>query len=149
VPAELTIKHSRAWAQSSVGGGKPLTFFYELDASADSWLIGGRRKATFSAREGEESKFAVLLLPQRSGKLLLPTLEVTLLDSSIEGGAKSADLGHGDESQWNCEVDYLSQGESVLVVQSLRSTTVAMDMEGGQAWLLDAEAVDFRGIRAG
>ena len=139
IPAELTIRHTRAWAQSEVRTGSPISFCYELDASPDTWLIGGRRRATFEAEEDEEKAFAVLLLPQRSGQLLLPTLEVSLIEPETGPNATGQDDSQGN--QWSCDVDYLSQAEAIAVVPGLKSTAVAMDLEGSQAWLVDVEAV--------
>ena len=42
----------------------------------------------------------------------------------------------------SCEVDYLSQGQSILVVANLASTTVKFDPEEphGGAWLVESQA---------
>ena len=52
LPAELTIKHTRQWGSlaDSHNASQPLDFCYEIQASPDVWLIGGQRKAHFSAR---------------------------------------------------------------------------------------------------
>ena len=52
LPAELTIKHTRRWGTlaDSPDADQPLDFFYEIQASPDLWLVGGQRKAHFSAR---------------------------------------------------------------------------------------------------
>lgn len=48
-----------------------------------------------------------------------------------------------DETEMTCEIDYLSYGETVMVVPDVRSSTVGIgDMskgrEGGMAWLESA-----------
>ena len=57
VPAELTIKHTRKWGTlaSSRNANKPLDFCYEIQASPELWLVGGQRKAQFSARVSDST----------------------------------------------------------------------------------------------
>lgn len=52
IPAELKIKYSREWdTREDTPGSKTenLGFYYTLDASPDMWLIGGQRRAYFTA----------------------------------------------------------------------------------------------------
>ncbi|KAI9774872.1 MAG: hypothetical protein M1840_000088 [Geoglossum simile] len=89
VGAELLIKHTRVWDTGKVnatlqsfsepqisGVDTPLEFVYELHANPDQWLIGGRRRVHFTARENKLQKFPIVLLPLRSGHLLLPTIDI-------------------------------------------------------------------------
>lgn len=51
IPAELVLQYTRRWdVKRAVSERQPdeLEFYYELDASPETWLIGGRRKARFS-----------------------------------------------------------------------------------------------------
>ena len=50
--AEVTIKHTRRWGTlaHSHDANEPLDFCYEIQASPELWLIGGQRRAHFSAR---------------------------------------------------------------------------------------------------
>ena len=53
IKAELSICHSRSWRAGGLspsGGSERLDFCYELQASPDAWLVGGRRTAHFSAK---------------------------------------------------------------------------------------------------
>ena len=52
IPAELVIKHTRRWLTQAEQSSKTqaLGFCYEVQANSDTWLIGGRRKAHFSAK---------------------------------------------------------------------------------------------------
>ncbi|KAI9849404.1 MAG: hypothetical protein M1838_000147 [Thelocarpon superellum] len=77
--ARLRMTHSRDWgegrARSREDAGA-LEFVYEIHASPDQWLVGGQKKAHFTAKEEDEQVFPLLLVPLRPGHLLLPTVEV-------------------------------------------------------------------------
>ena len=147
--AELRIHHTRRWCSSSnQETASSLEFSYELHANPDMWLVGGRRRGNFTAREGETTSFTVMLLPQRPGHLLLPGLEVKTYmpqkqqqqpvasDGSREAAAAAAaaaDQARGlapHREQVPCEVDYLNHGETVLVLPDLQKTTVSLDPAG-------------------
>jgi hypothetical protein len=79
IPAELVLRHTRRWCRKkmeSEEASSHLEFAYEMHVNPDLWLIGGRRRGHFTAQEGEEIKFALMLLPQRAGNLLLPSVEI-------------------------------------------------------------------------
>ena len=83
----------------------------------------------------EENTFLIILLPQKSGHLLYPSVEIRAMRSAkSEGDEKAAD------EQVRCEVDYLSQSESILIVPNLSSATVGLD--GGEAWLVETKSRD-------
>lgn len=97
IPAELILHHTRRWCShqtetqdSSGGGGGQLEFAYELHVNQDQWLIGGRRRGHFTAAEGETKKFAIMLLPQKAGYLLLPSIEIKTF---VVGASSSASVG--------------------------------------------------------
>lgn len=52
IPAELVIKHTRQWFDQTKKRAKneTLEFYYDVQASLDTWLIGGQRKARFVAK---------------------------------------------------------------------------------------------------
>lgn len=50
IPAELKIQHTREWADPGSSIDDVLEFCLEVHASPDTWLIGGQRKAHFSAK---------------------------------------------------------------------------------------------------
>lgn len=79
IPAELILHHTRRWCSQQTDAqdsGGELEFAYELHVNQDQWLIGGRRRGHFTAAEGETKKFAIMLLPQKAGHLLLPSIEI-------------------------------------------------------------------------
>jgi len=141
LPAELRISHTRAWGTDAAPNAS-LDFAYEVSAPADTWLIGGQRRAHFSVREGQEMTFALLLLPQRAGYLLYPGVEVWHVPAGREDGEGSGGgvEGQGGEAL-SCETDYKSQAKSVHVVAGLSRTTVVVDHEAPErgAWVVEAE----------
>ncbi|RAL11132.1 putative TMEM1 family protein [Aspergillus homomorphus CBS 101889] len=166
IAAELSIHHTRRWCspdQREQADG-PLEFTYELHANPDSWLVGGRRRGNFTANEGETKTFAIMLLPQKAGHLLLPGLEIrSFVPPSASspaappppttpskpqpspGGAAADPATATNPLQRRpipCEVDYRNHGETVLVLPDLRTTTVSLSLSGGShggAWLIDSE----------
>ncbi|KAL3481889.1 trafficking protein particle complex subunit 10 [Aspergillus californicus] len=160
ITAELRLSHTRRWCspdqrESAAGPGgpqAPLEFSYELHANPELWMVGGRRRGNFTAGEGETKTFAVMLLPQKSGHLLLPGLEIRsfvpqshTVQSPSTTGLPPAVAAAGTPALHQrraigCEVDYRNHGETVLVLPDLQSTTVSLNMSGGHgAWLVDSE----------
>ncbi|KAG0636053.1 trafficking protein particle complex subunit 10 [Tuber brumale] len=128
IPAELIIRHSRSWnsldvknGEFEIGDDDELEFFYEIRHSLEVWLVSGRKRAHFSAKEGQVHKFPILLVPLKAGNLLLPNVEVKQV-VPIEQGEEGV----------SCETDYRSNGESVLVLPDVRSTTVRIDSPFGE-----------------
>jgi Trafficking protein particle complex subunit 10, TRAPPC10 len=72
----------------------------------------------------------MLLLPQRSGHLMYPTVDVKCFES-------------GTEKEIRCEIDYQSQARSILVIPGLKSTTVAIDEDAaaGNSLLVSTESM--------
>lgn len=149
IPAELCLRHTRRWcppAQQEYAG-QPLECSYELHANPDFWLLGGRRRGNFLARDGETTRFTVLLLPQKPGHLLLPGLEIRTfgppsaapLPTSPATDAAAVPV---QRRPVPCEVDYRNHGETMLVLPDLRKTTVSLSASGspsGSSWLVDSE----------
>lgn len=156
IAAELSLRHTRRWCspQQRENGGGPLEFSYEIHANPELWLVGGRRRGNFTAEEGEDTSFAVMLLPQKPGHLLLPGVEIrtyvpasstssttSTTTPSNTGGAVSGPTGL-QRRQIASEVDYRNHGETVQVLPDLRATTVSLSLSGGShggAWLIDSE----------
>lgn len=153
IAAELLLRHTRRWCSpehqehNSCEGGGALEFTYELHANPDLWLVGGRRRGNFLAREDETANFTVMLLPQKSGHLLLPGLEIKAF---VPGRAAALPPPPNNPAatppplqrrQIACEVDYRNHGETVLVLPDLRKTTVSLSTSGGHgvSWLVDSE----------
>jgi hypothetical protein len=107
-----------------------MDFIFTLDAPADTWLIGGQRRAAFSAREGEERCFGVVLVPLRTGVLGVPGVDVRARVRPKEQG-EDGKVGTGEEEVLSCETDFLGYGEVVTVVPDLRRGTVGVGEMGG------------------
>lgn len=118
INAELSIVHTRRWDSPNVfesstqGPNEVLDFVFELDAPPDTWLIAGQRRTRFSAKENETMTWEILLMPLKAGRIFLPSVEVRLVGTGTE------DLG--------CDTYYQSMGETVVVINEVGSTTVAL-----------------------
>ncbi|PGH07996.1 hypothetical protein GX51_01436 [Blastomyces parvus] len=146
IPATLTIHHTRRWCPPQHREpASSLEFSYELLVNPDVWLVGGRRRGNFTAKEGERRTFTVMLLPQRAGHLLLPGLEVkTFATQGSAGDEPELVAGAVQRRAVPCEVDYQNHAETVLVSPNLRKTTVNLDVSGGMGggsggWLVESE----------
>lgn len=154
IAAELSLRHTRRWCspENRESAGGPLEFSYEIHANPELWLVGGRRRGNFTADEGETKTFAVMLLPQKTGHLLLPGLEIKTFvpapaASSTNAATVTTTAAAGaapilQRRQIACEIDYRNHGETVLVLPNLRSTTVSLSLSGGNhgaAWLIESE----------
>ena len=133
VNATLTICHTRCWeaaeafqsvAQDPDG---PLGFIFELDAPPDTWLIAGQRRTRFTAKEDETLTWGVLLMPLKSGRLFLPSVEIKPIGKAAE--------------KLGCDTFYESMGETVIVIDNVGSTTVALQdtPAGTEPLLLEAQ----------
>jgi hypothetical protein len=125
IPAEVTIRHTRRWdtpgaiKSVSTASDAPLDFVFDIEAPSDTWLIGGQRRTKFSAHEEEVKSWTVMLIPQRAGRLLLPTVDIRVIGK-----------GTGDIS---CETDLRSLGDTAMVIADLGSTTMALSEGPGGA----------------
>lgn len=95
IAAELRLHHTRRWCspahqETTSHSDGALEFTYDLHANPEQWLIGGRRRGNFLAREGTMTTFAVMLLPQKSGHLLLPSLDIKAFVPAGSGTGSSS-----------------------------------------------------------
>ncbi|KAL5375550.1 hypothetical protein DPSP01_011131 [Paraphaeosphaeria sporulosa] len=143
--AELSIKHTRRWCTqssllSAANLSKPddaIDFIYTLEANPDTWLVAGQRRAHFTAKEDDEQQFSVMLIPLRPGTALVPNVEIRAKIAPKSEDDKKKD-GTGEEEALNCETDYLTYGECVVVVPDVKSSTVGVgDMSSARSavWL--------------
>jgi hypothetical protein len=133
--ATLRIQHTRRWDSPgsletavSSSSSTSLDFIYEIDAHPDTWLIGGQRRLRFTADEDEVKTWTVVLIPLRTGRILLPSVDVRVF------GKESEDL--------TCETEFKGIGSTVLVVGNVKETTMTMKdgMMGPEAVLIGAES---------
>jgi len=126
LPMELIITHTRKWHSDSrqEADSQPLDFIYEVQANPDIWLIGGQRKAHFSARADQPMRVSLLLYPQTMGLLMYPAVEIHPVPS---------------DSETLSETHNESQAESILVVPDRISSTISLDPSGaGGGWLVES-----------
>jgi hypothetical protein len=153
IAAELRIKHTLDWGSTkpeasaaptdSENESEPLEFAYEVHANPEVWLVGGKRRGNYQARENEVHTFPIMLLPQRHGHLLLPGLDIKAFElhaNTSRAPLESAGLPP-PRKPLQSETDYRNHGESILVLPDLRSTTVSLDPGGpsGGSWLVESE----------
>ena len=157
IPAELSIRHTRKWSNPKLTSGGVLNFYFEVHARPDTWLIGGLRKAHFSAKvrslqssyvgfgltkfqEHEIMRFPLLLLPQKTGHLIYPSVDIAISDFHA-GSSKNDEHGDPKRPPHTSEVDYKNQSDSLLVISDLGSTTVNINVDDAVtgAWLIDSQ----------
>lgn len=83
----------------------------------------------------------MVLLPQRLGHLLYPSLEVRVarVHDNGRGSRVSTDTVIDDVAY---ELDYLNQADGILIVPNLSTSTVSLDGNtdaGGGAWLVESK----------
>ena len=110
---EVVISSTRRWSEDGATTNATSEISFELVASPETWLLGGRRRGDALGPQQDVRSFPVLLIPQRAGHLLLPSVEVKAWTA--------------DKVEEFCEVDYKAHGKSVLVIPNLKETTVSLD----------------------
>lgn len=80
-----------------------------------------------------------MLLPQRVGRLLYPSVDISKL-SEISDLAR--ERKGSSKVPYVSETDYRNQGDTVLVVSNLSSTTVSLDPGNSisGAWLVESKS---------
>lgn len=129
--AEVRVSCMQNWATGdhSAEENGQLEIHFEVLAPLENWIVGGVRKGRFSAEESTKS-VPVILLPQRTGHLLLPSIEVKCYKPQAERSNSSFGPARGTEVA--CEVDIKSLARSVHVVSGLRETVVGIDIVEAQ-----------------
>ena len=85
--------------------------------------------------------FPIILLPQKTGHLLLPSVDVR--PSRPHGSSEASEKKRASIIPLSsCETDYRSQSKMVLVIPDLSSTTVSLDPHGSTsgAWLVESKS---------
>jgi len=73
---------------------------------------------------------------------MYPSIDIKSVDDQrVLEQTVASPQGSGASTPSSCEVDYLNQGESILVVPNLSRTTVSLEAEGANsgAWLVEAQ----------
>jgi hypothetical protein len=135
--AMVKVHYTGRWEEGSMDMQQDgMEFSYEVIASPETWLVGGRRKGNFNVDVAEQQAFPVLLIPQRAGHLLLPPVEVKW---NTPDGDNSRTVPPKGQTEF--EVNCKSHAKSILVIPSLRETTISLDTEGagGRSLLVDSQ----------
>ena len=139
--ATLQIAHTRSWAATLPSRPNDhLQIFFEVVAPAENWVIGGMRKGSFlttaisrttAITQPKEAVHSVpiILLPQRIGHLLLPSVEVQCHEVAEQ---PEDDVVPRMGSRVPCEVDIKSASRSVHVISGLRETVVEIVVDETQ-----------------
>ncbi|KAI9158065.1 Trafficking protein particle complex subunit 10 [Paramyrothecium foliicola] len=140
IPATLHLKWTRVW-DTDTTSKVDQEFSYEVNAPADTWLLGGRRKGHFiipgaskesvSSTPETEAEIPLILIPLREGWLPYPTVDIKEVPSEDGGAAAQAS-----------EVDWRNLGETIRVVSERQAVTVSLDASGpgGGPLILESEA---------
>jgi hypothetical protein len=126
-PVTLELSYSTKWSKKDQ---HEHDFVYDIDLAEPSWLLSGARTASFSLKEGGKMSFQLAVIPLLVGVLALPTITVRLADEK----AASKAIIH---------VDLRSRNQMIIVVEDLKSTTVALgsrDSIGGDIEMIEAIA---------
>lgn len=128
--ATLRIRFTKQWSAQSIFPNVPSVriqgdvqthpvFAAEIEADADTWLVGGPRRHHFTLQGNEMQSIDVLLVPLRLGRHALPLVEVKRPSADEDGISNS-----GDAISVSCETHYASAGKLVHVVRDSRTSTV-------------------------
>lgn len=157
LPAVLRISHTRQWGDAQALE-KELKFCFDLQADQDTWLIGGMRRCHFKAKvrlsrcsfnprvsakssvtqEGQVLNFPLLLFPQQSGNLLLPSVKIWPL--STDQIEQPSTQRRSEPRPLVCETDNTTETKTILVIPNLGSTTIGLDTghSDSAAWLMES-----------
>jgi hypothetical protein len=98
-------------------------FLVTIHADPEYWLVGGQRRARFTARSDAESSFHVMLIPLRLGMQSLPTVDVQPCQAhQIPGGTNKP----MQPSTVSCETHYQSAGLIFHVIRGVRTSRVSV-----------------------
>ncbi|GAO49960.1 hypothetical protein G7K_4095-t1 [Saitoella complicata NRRL Y-17804] len=108
VSAELTITRDSSWGSDEEFARAAIDCLYEVQVDSEAWLLSGKRRAGFLLDGKKTETFSLLLVPLKSGHLMLPTVDVMVVKP--EGTS--------------CQVDFTPA--EVRVLPTVRSTSVVL-----------------------
>ncbi|KAI2464955.1 trafficking protein particle complex subunit 10 [Annulohypoxylon bovei var. microspora] len=166
LPAVLHLKWTRVWDTTTPPTEQTdLEFSYELAASQDTWLLGGRRKghfvipapsgggagaanalADYESAPDTEAEIPILLVPLREGWLPYPSVEIREVRAYEDAAGTPVDGAPGAGAGAHFETDARNLGETVRVLSDRARVTLSLDASGpgGGPLVLDVERL--RGV---
>ena len=131
VQARLVVASTRNWSNAAIGQSdqneehqkSEADFLVDIHAEPDYWLVGGQRRARFTARSDVESSFDVMLIPLRLGLQHLPNVDIqpSRAHQTPEETNKPA-----EPSPISCETHYKSVGQVFQVIRGWRTSRVSI-----------------------
>ncbi|ORY76938.1 trafficking protein particle complex subunit 10 [Leucosporidium creatinivorum] len=114
IPITLSIRPTFSWSNGGVPD--PLVLSYDITAKMEDWLISGRKKGEFEAKDGEETAIRLTLVPLRAGALFLPSVAIRPISPS--------------RHPLSCETQHLNAATNIEVLPTASQGLFVLDLDG-------------------
>ncbi|TFK54963.1 hypothetical protein OE88DRAFT_1732249 [Heliocybe sulcata] len=121
IPAELTISTSFHWGGGKESKDKAYRMRFDVEELIKEWLVSGRKRGDFAAKDGETYTVPITLIALHHGELALPKVSVTPLPLGGEFAMGSLALPSTETYQ-------MHGAEKVLVLPRGGRSTFILDM---------------------
>jgi len=122
VPVVLSLKTSLYWDPDGDYVHKEYWMRYEVEEMFDDWLISGKRRGTFLAKDNDTTVIPFSMIALHHGDLQLPRIHAfPILSDDGQSSAHSAPT---------CEVHQVHGAERVLISPSGGRTTFMLNIGG-------------------
>ncbi|KAI1794522.1 trafficking protein particle complex subunit 10 [Ganoderma leucocontextum] len=121
ISALLTVNTSFHWAPPEDTKVQSYNMRYDIEDLTQDWLVSGRKRGDFVAKDGETFTTPVTLIALHHGELALPKIGVTALPLPGEHRMRSSVIP-------SCETYEVHGAEKVLVLPRGGRTTFVVDM---------------------
>lgn len=121
IPAELTVTTSFHWGGRSEDKDKTYKMRFDVEELIKEWLVSGRKRGDFIAKNGETYTIPITLIALHHGELPLPKVAVTPLPLAGEYAMGSLALPSAETYQ-------MHGAEKVLVLPRGGRSTFVLDM---------------------
>ncbi|KZT11270.1 uncharacterized protein LAESUDRAFT_809238 [Laetiporus sulphureus 93-53] len=121
VAAAVNVRTSFHWAPNEDEETCSYILRYDVEDMTGDWLVSGRKRGNFLAKDGTDFTIPVTLIALRHGELSLPQVGITALPLS-------GDRRMGMSPTPSCETYQVHGAEKVLVLPRGGRTTFIIDM---------------------
>ncbi|KAI0327179.1 hypothetical protein GY45DRAFT_1328000 [Cubamyces sp. BRFM 1775] len=121
ISALLTVQTSFHWAPPEDTKVESYMMRYDIEDLTQDWLISGRKRGDFLAKDGETFSVPITLIALHHGELALPKVGVTALPLPGEHRMRSSVVP-------GCETHQVHGAEKVLVLPRGGRTTFVVNM---------------------